>query len=108
MKQILSILSLSVLLSAVFFAPASAQEPVQCDVEYTVQAGDWLSKIAEKYLGDLLAYPELVEIANASSDDLYTDIANADLIERAGSSAFPPPIRRRHLFRRRQTLRQLA
>ncbi len=52
-----------------------------CQLEYTVQAGDWLSKIAEKYLGDALAYPQLVEAANAVSDDAYTDIENPDMIE---------------------------
>ena len=30
-----------------------AQEPVACELDYTVQAGDWLSKIAEKYYGDV-------------------------------------------------------
>lgn len=89
MKQI-SVLSLLFLLNIVFFAPASAQEPVQCDVEYTIQAGDWLSKIAEKYLGDPLAYPEIVELANALADDAYTDIANADLIEPGWVICIPP------------------
>ena len=42
-----------------------AQEPAPCDIEYTVQSGDWLSKIAEKYLGDVLAYLVIVEATNA-------------------------------------------
>jgi heat shock protein HslJ len=90
MKKIPTILSLLVLLSTLFFAPASAQEPVQCDLEYTIQAGDWLSKIAEKYLGDSLAYPELVELANALADDTYTNIDNADLIEPGWLICIPP------------------
>jgi hypothetical protein len=60
---------------------ALAQGPPQCDVEYTVQAGDWLSKIAEEYYGDPLAYPVLVEAAVASADDNYHDITDPDLIE---------------------------
>jgi heat shock protein HslJ len=58
-----------------------AQEPAPCDVEYTVQSGDWLSKISEKYLGDVLAYPEIVEATNAQIGEQFANIANADLIE---------------------------
>lgn len=58
-----------------------AQETPLCDDEYTVQAGDWLSKIAEKYYGDPLAYDQLVTAGNAIPDDIYTDIENPDLIE---------------------------
>jgi heat shock protein HslJ/LysM repeat protein len=60
---------------------ALAQAGPQCDVDYTVQAGDWLSKVADKYFGDPLAYPLIVEANNASASDTYTDIANPDLIE---------------------------
>lgn len=58
-----------------------AQEAPQCGQEYTVQAGDWLSKIAEKYFGDPLAFQQIVDANNAQSDDQYPDIANPDLIE---------------------------
>ena len=37
-----------------------AQEPAECEFEYTVQAGDWLSKIAEKYYDDIMAYVAIV------------------------------------------------
>jgi LysM repeat protein len=57
-----------------------AQAPT-CEFEYTVQAGDWLSKIAAKYYGDVLAYPTIVEANNAQADDDYPDIADPDLIE---------------------------
>ncbi len=58
-----------------------AQAPAPCDSEYTVQAGDWLSKIAEKYYSDPLVYPKIVEANNAQADDKYTNIDNPDVIE---------------------------
>lgn len=30
---------------------------VSCQQDYTVQSDDWLSKIAEKFYGDVLAFP---------------------------------------------------
>ena len=59
----------------------SAQTPVMCEDEYTVQAGDWLSRIAEKFLGDVLAYPQLVTATNSQSDARFATIADPDLIE---------------------------
>jgi heat shock protein HslJ len=70
-----------VLLTGPLATPGLAQEPVQCENVYTVQAGDWLSKIAEKYYGDPLAFERIVDASNAQSDDDYPDIANPDLIE---------------------------
>lgn len=69
---------------------------------YTVQAGDWLSKLAEKYYGDPLAFPTIVEATNAKAaeDNSFSVIDNADLIEvgqklwipaKAGQAAAPPP-----------------
>ena len=54
-----------------------------CDQDIVVQADDWLSKIADKIYGDVLAYPAIVEATNAaaSSDDSYTAIDNPDIIE---------------------------
>ncbi len=74
----LTVVSLFLLLAPV---TALAQEPVQCDVEYTVQAGDWLSKVADKYFGDPLDYDLIVDANNANADDAYTNIDNPDLIE---------------------------
>lgn len=69
---------------------------------YTVQAGDWLSKLAEKYYGDPLAFPAIVEATNAKAadDNSFSVIDNADLIEvgqklwipaQAGPVAASPP-----------------
>ncbi|MCL4295554.1 MAG: hypothetical protein KJ077_07495 [Anaerolineae bacterium] len=38
---------------------------VSCQQDYTVQADDWLSKIAEKFYGDVLAYPAIAQATNA-------------------------------------------
>src|SRR5688572_30342464 len=69
---------------------------------YTVQAGDWLSKLAEKYYGDPLAFPAIVEATNAraAEDSSFVVITNPDLIEvgqklwipaQAGQVAVSPP-----------------
>ncbi|HXV42192.1 MAG TPA: META domain-containing protein [Anaerolineae bacterium] len=63
-------------------ARASAfQQGLVCDEVYTVQQGDWLSKIAEKYYGNPLAYDQLVVAANTETGDAYTDIGDPNLIE---------------------------
>jgi D-alanyl-D-alanine carboxypeptidase len=66
---------------ALTLSPALAQAPE--GKEYIVQADDWLSKIAEKEYGDVLAYPSIVEATNAKAaeDDSYAVIDNPDLIE---------------------------
>lgn len=50
---------------------------------YIVQAGDWLSKLADKYYNDISAYPVIVEATNvkAKEDATFTVIDNPDLIE---------------------------
>jgi basic membrane protein A len=54
-----------------------------CNEDYLVQADDWLSKLAEKFYGDPLAYPVIFEATNAAAqtDSAYATIADADLIE---------------------------
>jgi hypothetical protein len=50
---------------------------------YVVQKDDWLSKIADKYYGDMFAYPIIVEATNAKAaeDSSFAVIKNPDLIE---------------------------
>jgi molybdate transport system substrate-binding protein len=64
------------------FAAPPAQE-ITCADEYTVQADDWLSKIAEKLLGDVLAYPALVAATSQkhAADNSFAEVTNPDLIE---------------------------
>lgn len=79
-----------ILLIGLLTNPVLAQEAPQCDEQYTVQAGDSLSIIAEKYYGDVLAYPQIVAANNAQSEDEYPDIANPDLIEPGLVLCLPP------------------
>jgi rhamnose transport system substrate-binding protein len=62
---------------------AFAQEGVACEEDYSVQADDWLSKLADKFYGDIFAYPAIFEATNAmaKTDSSYATIANPDLIE---------------------------
>ena len=72
---------------------ASTAAPLLQDegTTYIVQADDWLSRLAEKFYGDLLAYPAIVDATNAKAaeDDSYTVIDNPDVIE-IGQKLFIP------------------
>jgi len=54
-----------------------------CVRDYTVQLGDSVSAIAEKYHGNVLAYSAIVEATNqvAQEDSRYDEIVSADWIE---------------------------
>jgi hypothetical protein len=63
---------------------ATAAPPNQDEGQvYVVKAGDWLSKIALAYIGDVTAYPAIVEATNAraAEDDSFAVIEDPDLIE---------------------------
>jgi peptide/nickel transport system substrate-binding protein len=51
--------------------------------EYTVQADDWLSKLADKFYGDVFSWPAIWLATNqkAAEDDSYANIVNPDIIE---------------------------
>jgi len=61
-------------------ALVSARAATPCDEDYLVQADDWLSKLADKYYGDVLAYWAIFDATNAAGGD-YAKIENPDLIE---------------------------
>lgn len=75
-------LLLSILAPLSVLAAPRVQE-IACEEEYTVQADDWLSKISEKLLGDVLAYPAIVAATNQkhSADAAFAEITNPDVIE---------------------------
>ncbi len=64
-------------------AAALAQSEVACDSEVVVQANDWLSKLADKFYGDPLAYQAIADATNAknAADASYAKIENVDVIE---------------------------
>jgi hypothetical protein len=65
-------------------ARAAAAPPGQAasGEAYTVQGGDWLTKIADKYYGDPQAYQPIIEATNtrAAADPSFAIIDNPDLI----------------------------
>ena len=90
MKRNKFFLALILLLAALLLPATSlAQKPVECEFEYTVQPGDWLSKLSQIYFGDPQAYTQLVLAANANPDDPYTNIDNADDIEPGWTICIP-------------------
>jgi iron complex transport system substrate-binding protein len=76
-------LIVTVLVPLVAWAAPPPQEQNVCIEEYTVQADDWLSKIAAKFLGDTLAYPAIVTATNQeqAQDSSFAQITDPDLIE---------------------------
>ncbi|MCB0153765.1 MAG: extracellular solute-binding protein [Anaerolineae bacterium] len=85
MKNFTKIVSIVVLLALTITlvpAPTFAQDTA-CESDVIVQADDWLSKIADKVYGDVLAFPAIVDATNAiaATDDSYATIANPDIIE---------------------------
>lgn len=85
MKKFVNALSLITLLALILtLAPGAvlAQEAA-CESDVVVQGDDWLSKIADKFLGDPLAFPAIVEATNAmaASDSSYATIKDANVIE---------------------------
>jgi len=81
-KKIAAITALA-LLALILAVPSVAQEPVECEFDYTVQSSDWLAKIAVQYYDDDALYPAIVRATNAraESDDSYATIADPWLIE---------------------------
>ncbi|HXV99254.1 MAG TPA: LysM peptidoglycan-binding domain-containing protein, partial [Anaerolineae bacterium] len=64
-------------------AEASTAPSEEGGQAYIVQADDWLSKLADKFYGDIFAYPTIVEATNAKAqeDSSFATITNPDLIE---------------------------
>lgn len=98
--QIKKFLFLTVLLALVFSSLTSAalaapplQSAVACEQEVTVQADDWLSKIAEKVYGDVLSYPAIAAATNAKNaeDSTFAKIDNVDVIETGWKLCIPSP-----------------
>jgi peptide/nickel transport system substrate-binding protein len=60
-----------------------AQSEIVCESDVVVQADDWLSKIADKFYGNALAYAVVAEATNAkaAADNSYARIVDVDVIE---------------------------
>lgn len=93
MRNGLIISLLIILLFSVSYAfaqedDASEQEgtlpdEIVCQLDIIVQRDDWLSKLADKFYGDIFAYPAIFEATNAKNaeDPSYALIEDEDLIE---------------------------
>jgi len=82
MRRLGAALVALMLVTVVVTMPSAAQEPVKCESDYTVESGDWLSKIADEQYGDYSLYPAIVMATNArsASDDSYATITDPWLI----------------------------
>jgi branched-chain amino acid transport system substrate-binding protein len=82
-KKLLNLL-LVVMMLAVLVPTTLAAPPVQeGGQDYIVVADDWLSKLADKYLANPLAYPAITNYTNKKwkEDDSYAKIGDSNLIE---------------------------
>jgi glucose/mannose transport system substrate-binding protein len=84
MRKFLTTLILFALLVAIVPASLVGAAPLSQEGEdYTVQADDWLSKLADKFYGDVNAYWAIMSATNEANaeDPSYTKIENPDAIE---------------------------
>ncbi len=84
MKKLFSLLLVVMILSMLVPMAAFAQGDVACAEEVTVQKDDSLSKLADKYFGNVLSWPALMYWENAAAKanpEMFSGIANADVIE---------------------------
>ncbi len=84
MRKVLSVLLLVVMLFTLSVATVGATPPHQGGgTDYVVQKDDWLSKLADKFLGDIFAWPAIWEATNAKAqtDPSYTHIDNPNIID---------------------------
>lgn len=60
----------------------SAQTTVVCEQDYTVVNGEWLSTIAQRFFGDVTAYPAIFAATNLKSetDPSYATLVRVDSI----------------------------
>ncbi len=81
MKKFVVILVLLSLLVVVL--PASLVSAQGGGEDYTVQADDWLSKLADKFYGDANAYWAIMSATNQANaeDATYAKITNPDVVE---------------------------
>jgi len=90
------LLNLFVLMAMLLVAvPVVAAAPPLQDTgqDYVVVADDWLSKLSDKFLGDVLAYPAITHFTNQmnSEDSSYAKITNSDVIEVGWKIYIPSP-----------------
>lgn len=70
---------------------AFAQSAVTCEQDYTVVGGEWLSTIANRFFGDVLAYPSIFAATNIKSetDPSYATLLRVDSIPQGAKLCIP-------------------
>lgn len=81
-RSICFVISILIWLSVLSIALAAPPQQ-EGGEDYIVQSDDWLSNIAEKFYGDVLAYPAIVEATNkqAVNDASYAVVIDPNTIE---------------------------
>ena len=83
MKKHFSLFLIAAMLLVAVPVVAAAPPPQDGGQDYVVVADDWLSKLSDKFLGDVLAYPAITYYTNQKNaeDDSYAQITDSDAIE---------------------------
>lgn len=92
MKKLTTLIVLLIGLAvALPVSTVGAAPPAQGGEDYTVQADDWLSKLADKFYGDTNAFWAIMSATNKANaeDPSYAKIENPDVIE-VGSKLLIP------------------
>jgi glucose/mannose transport system substrate-binding protein len=81
-KKLFNLLLIASMLLVLAPSIATAAPP-QAGQDYVVVKDDTLSKLADKYLGNVLSWPAVMALTNqkAAADKSYAKITNADVIE---------------------------
>ncbi len=87
-KWVIALVVLGLVLALV---PTAAAQTPACDQTYVVQAGDWLSTIAQKLLGDAKAYNLIFEATNAAAqtDSSFAKLTDPNRIETGQKLCIP-------------------
>lgn len=86
MKKVMVLSLVAVLFLLVAYVPTANAAPAAaatCDSTYTVTAGDWLSKLSDKFFGSTTSYWAIMGQTNYKNaeDASYTKITNPDVLE---------------------------
>lgn len=93
MKKLLNLFLIASMLLVAVPVVAAAPPPQGVGQDYVVVADDWLSNLADKFLGDVLAYPAITYYTNQKNaeDDSYARIADSNVIEVGWKVYIPSP-----------------
>lgn len=94
MKKLIVLSLIAVLALLVAYVPAANAAPataVTCDSTYTVTAGDWLSKLSDKFLGSTTSYWAIMGQTNYKNaeDASFTKVTNPDVLEVGNKLCIP-------------------